>query len=561
MTSEKPTITKSPPAAEKSEYNIRTLAPVIRYLQDRPGGAESLTRVLDYATLRRGDFDQRVKWVSHDVFERFLEGTRKEVASDDEFMAACGFRLSEGYGALSMLFWGASPRLGYLTSERTNGFFTTAGRFEVIATTAASARLRYTSTNAESRLMCLSRQAQAAQIPTLFGLPMAQSSEHSCIARGDDACEYEFSWVLRPRWTVPVLLAMGSLFPAYLLSKLIGPAAFGLPAATGLFSAVLDGRRVATENRDTMENVAETLRKSIADEGVVRQELFALQERQTAWARLVESTRSDRQMALDRLAEQLVEMQEERNTALLGLGHDLRNPLAVVSANLHCLDDGTLSTDQIEMVAEMKIATGRMTTMLAGMMTVVRTNVNRLELTPESVSTAPMPDQIRRRATALAFGKDIRITVFSNRECPATVWIDPIALDRIIDNLLTNAAKYTDRGSIIVELDGVPDYFVLKVGDTGRGIASDAIDRIFRPGASSEAERAPNSYGVGLSAVVELLFQIGGRLEVMSKEGVGSTFWVYVPLKQQPTAKLYSVEERKSGKHLLDVVRVRRTPA
>jgi signal transduction histidine kinase len=105
--------------------------------------------------------------------------------------------------------------------------------------------------------------------------------------------------------------------------------------------------------------------------------------------------------------------------------------------------------------------------------------------------------------------------------------------DRVVDNLLTNAAKYTDRGSIVVEVGGVPGFLTIKVSDTGKGIESTDIERIFQAEGSDQSKRAPHSFGVGLSVVVQLLAQIGGRLDVMSKPHSGTTFWAHFPVEAQ----------------------------
>src|SRR5690606_21507544 len=108
---------------------------------------------------------------------------------------------------------------------------------------------------------------------------------------------------------------------------------------------------------------------------------------------------------------------------------------------------------------------------------------------------------------------------------------DPLIFERVIDNLCTNAAKYTERGSIVLELDGRPGFLVLKISDTGRGIAPERLEKIFAADSSPDAERAARSLGVGLSVVVTLMGQIGGRVEVMSKVGRGTTFWAHFPLE------------------------------
>ncbi len=118
---------------------------------------------------------------------------------------------------------------------------------------------------------------------------------------------------------------------------------------------------------------------------------------------------------------------------------------------------------------------------------------------------------------------------------PNRIEVDPLLLDRVLDNLLSNAAKYTERGSIVVELDGKPNYLTIKISDTGRGIAESDIDKIFAARGSLRKEAKSDSWGLGLSVVVELLSRIGGKIEVMSKPGLGSTFWVHFPVKQAST--------------------------
>src|SRR5690606_479521 len=132
---------------------------------------------------------------------------------------------------------------------------------------------------------------------------------------------------------------------------------------------------------------------------------------------------------------------------------------------------------------------------------------------------------------ALVHGKPIRSSVFRVREAPDEVVVDAMVLDRIIDNLLSNAAKYTQNGSIVVEVAGTPGFLTLKISDTGRGMEPDSLERAFVSGASEPAQRQSGSYGIGLSVVIDLLGRIGGRLEVMSKPNTGTTFWVHVPVR------------------------------
>ena len=76
----------------------------------------------------------------------------------------------------------------------------------------------------------------------------------------------------------------------------------------------------------------------------------------------------------------------------------------------------------------------------------------------------------------------------------------------------------------------------MRVRDTGRGIDKEELDKVFLPGGSAARARAAHSFGVGLSVVVQLLSQIGGKLEVDSVPGQGTAFAVLFPRRLQPGA-------------------------
>ena len=178
--------------------------------------------------------------------------------------------------------------------------------------------------------------------------------------------------------------------------------------------------------------------------------------------------------------------------------------------------------------------------MLGDLVNVTKAQRDFVTMAPQPVETSELSESLRGRLRALVHGREVRATVFATREAPAHVEIDPLALDRIIDNLLTNAAKYTERGSIVVELDGSEGFLVIKVSDTGCGIEPHALESVFEVGGSSVESRRGDSFGVGLSVVVQLLDQMGGRLEIMSKPGSGTTFWVFVPVQSARHARNFA---------------------
>lgn len=120
-------------------------------------------------------------------------------------------------------------------------------------------------------------------------------------------------------------------------------------------------------------------------------------------------------------------------------------------------------------------------------------------------------------------------------------WVvgDELLLELVLDNLITNAVKYTERGEIEVSLGLEGEQLVVTVRDTGRGIAPADVPRALTCGGSDPTTRAAGSDGVGLSTVVYALEEVHGRLEVRSQPQQGSTFIAFLPIaRARPRASL-----------------------
>ena len=107
-------------------------------------------------------------------------------------------------------------------------------------------------------------------------------------------------------------------------------------------------------------------------------------------------------------------------------------------------------------------------------------------------------------------------------------------MEEVFSNLITNALIYTPEGGEVTVSGGVKgDFVVIKVTDNGYGIAPDEIPRIFERFYRSKTEKTRNivGTGLGLSIVKSIVEAHNGTINVKSKEGIGSTFYVRLPLK------------------------------
>jgi len=551
-------------ASGAADYSLRVVQALISFVSDELGEAAlveiAAAAELDPATLRACK-----AWVPVAQLEALLEAVFERLDRDEaRFTAACSHRLAEGYGPMRYIVWATSPKTVLMQAARTIHLVSRVSSWDILELRRNRVRARYTSTVPEGRLLCLLRQVTVKTLPTLWGLPPASLEETSCIALGDDCCEYQGAWFEAGRW-IPAAcgLALGVCAAVALIAAGMLGSAGGLSLA--LLGAALghlyELQRVSRANLAFGQQSQAALGELSRQEAEARQELLAFSQRQARWTRLLEEQVADRTGTLERVVDQLHELQQERVTTLRGFSHDLRNPLTV----LRMMSDQfkQLSAPAIpewrSVVEDHAEAVAMMETLLTELMETATAEVARRGAA-EPLSVAPLAERLRGRLRALVFGRDIRVSVFSSREAPESIEIIHLLFDRIVDNLLSNAAKYTEQGSIVVEIAGIPDFLVIKVSDTGRGISPERIAGVFSPRGQGGAA-APQSYGLGLSVVVQLLSEIGGRLEVMSKPGEGTTFWVYFPqqpAQQRERTRIEKLRRPDRGDLVGEVVTIRR---
>jgi CheY-like chemotaxis protein/two-component sensor histidine kinase len=168
-------------------------------------------------------------------------------------------------------------------------------------------------------------------------------------------------------------------------------------------------------------------------------------------------------------------------------------------------------------------------------------------------------EEVAHRAAALVAStigsKPVELTVHVDRSVPALFVGDPTRWSQVIVNLTNNAVKFTERGEVAVRLtldDG--DELVLTVRDTGIGIAPERVGSVFAEFEQEDATttRRFGGTGLGLSITQRIVAAMGGRIEVASELGEGTTFTVRVPVQPLTDASKVATDRLK-GLHLLVV--------
>ncbi len=533
VTEEEPRVLRHEP----EDLNLRVLRPLFRYVRAHHGD-DTLHRMVREAGADPTILQRSAPWVSLASFEAILSGARELVGSDAAFMKACYYDIAKVYGPMTLVMRSMTVGTTYRALARTSHLVSKVSHYELVAGTRNSVTLRYFSKRPDSHLNCLSRQAQLSSVPSLWwGIPEAEVQANARLCDGDPYCEYVVRWREPMRLRYPLLgLAGGFILGQAAISMGMVSNTLAVPAllagAGALAGIAFQMRRMLLDYIATAEETSYEVEQVVQAHGRAVDELLALHQRERAWSNTLEIRETERRERLEQVVEALEgadPVEEASHDKLLHLSHDINNPLTVLLASSQNLTGSeNLSVDERDAASAIKTAAKRIQALLGEMSSIVRGD-RQQALPTDTIDVDEMTNRIRRQLRATVLSRDIRVTVFQTREAPPQITTDATLLERVIDNLLTNACKYTQKGSIIVEVSGTPGHLVLKISDSGKGIGEDRLEQVFIGGKADQNPLVGTSHGDGLAIVVRLLDHVSGRLEIMSTPGEGTTLWVAIP--------------------------------
>ncbi|MBU3023223.1 response regulator [Aestuariibacter sp. A3R04] len=238
-----------------------------------------------------------------------------------------------------------------------------------------------------------------------------------------------------------------------------------------------------------------------------------------------------REMENERIERHKVEQQNKAKDKFLAhLGHELRTPLTSILGYTELL----LDEDNPHMKQELSIihTNGKhLLSLLNDLLDMSRIMANKLELTNKDVNLTAFMTDVHSLMSLAAKDKDLSMTISSTSPVPEMISVDPTRLRQILINLISNAIKFTDAGSVDVSVETLPpanDKSLLRfrVKDTGIGMPPDKLDDIFHPFEQIEDVMRANHGGAGLGLAIcrELVSKMGGEIQVESEFGKGSVF-------------------------------------
>jgi len=161
-----------------------------------------------------------------------------------------------------------------------------------------------------------------------------------------------------------------------------------------------------------------------------------------------------------------------------------------------------------------------------------------MEVRREVIDVSDVVKEVNRLLAPLAYQKELRLA-YSGPPQPIYVFLDRRFLERILNNLVGNAIKFTEEGSVHVRAEHESDRVRIQVADTGIGIDETFIPFLFDEfkQESSGLSRSHEGSGLGLSITYRLVELMEGTIEVESQKDRGSIFTVSFPLHRSPVAE------------------------
>jgi len=287
--------------------------------------------------------------------------------------------------------------------------------------------------------------------------------------------------------------------------------------------------------RRALETVAAEL--SLALE---RQQLIAA-EQETART-LAEQ--NERLRELDRMKDQFVS----------SVSHELRSPLTSIVGYLELLLDGEvgeLDEDQRHFLEVVDRNCNRLTTLVDDILFIARVDAGRLSLDLQPVELAELAAAAVESAGPVARREGIELSLDAEPGMPPVV-ADSTRMTQLLDNLISNAVKFTPRGgTVTVATAKRDDVAHLEVRDSGVGIPRDELDRLFDRFFRASTSAVASGTGLGLSIVKSIVDAHRGTVSVESEVDAGTTFLVDLPLNAPPMAVTEAATEKEPPRERL----------
>jgi signal transduction histidine kinase/CheY-like chemotaxis protein len=310
-----------------------------------------------------------------------------------------------------------------------------------------------------------------------------------------------------------------------------------------------------------LEAQTEKLQASEEELKVQQEELMQANQELEERSRLLEERNQvivERNLEIQKKAEELTLSTRYKSEFLANMSHELRTPLNSILLLSRLLSENSeqnLSSDQVEYAHVIQSSGHGLLSLIDEILDLSKIEAGKMDLEYNPVSIKELVHDMQVLFDPIAKDRGLELLVQLEENIPSQIETDKMRLEQVLKNLLSNALKFTSKGSVTLSIAALPEnatFLAFSVKDTGIGIPADKQQLIFEAfqQADGSTRRKYGGTGLGLSISRELAKLLGGEIKLTSEPGKGSEFTVYVPKyklagREQPSKGIGVVENEQ----------------
>lgn len=258
--------------------------------------------------------------------------------------------------------------------------------------------------------------------------------------------------------------------------------------------------------------------------------------------------------ALSEARERAEQANRAKSTFLATMSHEIRTPVSAIIGLLElAVKTSDSQPDEEDPVRVAWESARTLMGLIGDILDMARIESGRLELTPEWVRTTDLLPPVVRVFEGLARQKSLRLRCTLPPQLPYQLFIDPLRFRQVLSNLVSNAIKFTDQGSInvdmVLESDSMRGSALLRISviDTGRGIPLEEQTDIFDPWVQARDGTTQIGSGLGLAICAQLVQMMSGEISMKSCPGQGTQVCFTVPVEQSDKRPEHGIGSKRES--------------
>jgi len=293
--------------------------------------------------------------------------------------------------------------------------------------------------------------------------------------------------------------------------------------------------RVSNEELEEQSRALKASQANLEQQQAELEQTNTQLEEQTQLLEIQRDDLSKTKNAVQLKAQELEQASRYKSDFLANMSHELRTPLnssLILAKLLADNSGGNLTSEQVKYAQTIQSSGNDLLTLINDILDLSKIEAGHMEISAESVPFNRLISDLIRNFEPLAKQKSLNFSAKTAATCPSTIDTDRLRLEQILRNLISNAIKFTEQGSVDLTISCAGNGLIsFTVTDTGIGIAREqqqAIFDAFRQ-ADGTISRRYGGTGLGLSISRELTRLLGGTLQLVSEQGKGSSFTLTIP--------------------------------